>query len=186
MRTTSPPRSTSLAAPKSTSTSPAMTRSPRSSSAAPTWDPAPTMPPPIQRSSPEPVAATSWCHPQSAATPPGKPQTQPAFQTVDQDHDNDGVDNGVEYFLGGNTVTTGFTPLPGPVSGAVTWVKSSTYTGGPSTPASKCKAPPTSRTGSTLPRAEPRELRARFTSSPATTSPTRCPPARAKPSSACS
>jgi autotransporter-associated beta strand protein len=50
-------------------------------------------------------------------------------QTVDQDHDNDGVDNGVEYFLGGNTITTGFTPLPVPVSGAVTWVKAASYTG---------------------------------------------------------
>jgi len=50
-------------------------------------------------------------------------------QTVDQDHDNDGVDNGVEYFLGGNTNTTGFTALPVPVGGAVTWVKAASYTG---------------------------------------------------------
>jgi autotransporter-associated beta strand protein len=50
-------------------------------------------------------------------------------QTVDGDHDNDGVDNGVEYFLGGNTNTTGFTALPAPVSGAVTWTKAATYTG---------------------------------------------------------
>jgi autotransporter-associated beta strand protein len=50
-------------------------------------------------------------------------------QTVDQDHDNDGVDNGVEYFLGGNTNTTGFTALPAPVGGAVTWTKAATYTG---------------------------------------------------------
>ena len=50
-------------------------------------------------------------------------------QTVDQDHDNDGVKNGIEYFLGGNTVTTGFTALPGPVAGAVTWPKAATYTG---------------------------------------------------------
>jgi autotransporter-associated beta strand protein len=50
-------------------------------------------------------------------------------QTVDQDHDNDGVDNGVEYFLGGNTNTTGFTALPAPASGAVTWVKGASYTG---------------------------------------------------------
>jgi hypothetical protein len=28
------------------------------------------------------------------------------------DHDNDGVANGIEYFLGGNTNTTGTTPLP--------------------------------------------------------------------------
>ena len=50
-------------------------------------------------------------------------------QTVDQDHDNDGVDNGIEYFLGGNSVTTGFTALPSPVSGAVTWSKDTSYTG---------------------------------------------------------
>jgi hypothetical protein len=50
-------------------------------------------------------------------------------QTVDQDHDNDGVDNGVEYFLGGNTNTTGFTALPAPASGAVTWTKAATYNG---------------------------------------------------------
>lgn len=50
-------------------------------------------------------------------------------QTVDQDHDNDGVKNGIEYFLGGNTVTTGFTTQPAPVAGAVTWTKAATYTG---------------------------------------------------------
>ncbi|MEI6606341.1 MAG: glycine-rich domain-containing protein, partial [Verrucomicrobiota bacterium] len=36
-------------------------------------------------------------------------------QTMDQDHDHDGVPNGIEYFLGGNTNTTGFTTLPGVV-----------------------------------------------------------------------
>jgi autotransporter-associated beta strand protein len=50
-------------------------------------------------------------------------------QTVDQDHDNDGVDNGIEYFLGGNAVTTGFTVLPVPVGGFVTWTKAAGYTG---------------------------------------------------------
>ena len=50
-------------------------------------------------------------------------------QTVDQDHDNDGVKNGIEYFLGGTANTTGFTALPGPVAGAVTWPKAATYTG---------------------------------------------------------
>ena len=43
--------------------------------------------------------------------------------TLDEDHDNDGVDNGTEYFLGGNTSTTGFTPLPGPTNNSVTWTK---------------------------------------------------------------
>ena len=48
-------------------------------------------------------------------------------QTMDQDHDNDGVPNGVEYFLGGSGNTTGFTALPGVVDTAgtlsVTWTK---------------------------------------------------------------
>ena len=51
-------------------------------------------------------------------------------QTMDLDHDNDGVANGVEYFLGGNTNTTGFTPLPGVTNTAgtlsVTWTKAAT------------------------------------------------------------
>jgi autotransporter-associated beta strand protein len=49
------------------------------------------------------------------------------------DHDNDGVSNGIEYFLGGATNTTGFTPLPGVTNTAgtlsVTWTKGSGYTG---------------------------------------------------------
>ncbi|MEI6605074.1 MAG: autotransporter-associated beta strand repeat-containing protein, partial [Verrucomicrobiota bacterium] len=53
--------------------------------------------------------------------------------TINQDHDNDGVTNGIEYFLGGNTDTTGFTPLP-PVDNtggtlSVTWTKAATYPG---------------------------------------------------------
>ena len=54
-------------------------------------------------------------------------------QTMAQDHDNDGVPNGIEYFLGGNTNTTGFTKLPGVVNNAgtlsITWTKASDYTG---------------------------------------------------------
>jgi hypothetical protein len=54
-------------------------------------------------------------------------------QTMAQDHDNDGVSNGIEYFLGGNTNTTGFTALPGVVNTAgtlsVTWIKAAGYTG---------------------------------------------------------
>jgi hypothetical protein len=55
-------------------------------------------------------------------------------QTLDLDHDGDGVSNGIEYFLGGsNGNTTGFTALPA-VSNTggtlgVTWTKASSYTG---------------------------------------------------------
>jgi autotransporter-associated beta strand protein len=49
------------------------------------------------------------------------------------DHDNDGVVNGIEYFLGGNSNTTGQTILPGITNTSntysITWVKSSTYQG---------------------------------------------------------
>jgi hypothetical protein len=57
-------------------------------------------------------------------------------QTIGEDHDQDGVSNGVEYFLGGpNGNTTGFTALPGvakdPGTGAlsVTWTHAADYTG---------------------------------------------------------
>ena len=54
-------------------------------------------------------------------------------QTMEQDHDKDGVPNGIEYFVGGNANTTGFTPLPGVVKTAgglgVTWTKASDYAG---------------------------------------------------------
>lgn len=49
------------------------------------------------------------------------------------DHDNDGVSNGIEYFLGGKTNTAGFTPLPGVARNgeilSVTWTKSADYAG---------------------------------------------------------
>ncbi len=49
------------------------------------------------------------------------------------DHDNDGVANGIEYFLGGNSNTTGTTPLPGVTNTSgtlsITWTKSATYPG---------------------------------------------------------
>jgi len=49
------------------------------------------------------------------------------------DHDNDGVANGIEYFLGGNSNTTGTTPLPAVTNTSgtlsITWTKSSTYPG---------------------------------------------------------
>lgn len=53
---------------------------------------------------------------------------------MDEDHDNDGVTNGVEYFIGGPTGnTTGFTALPGVTNTggilSVTWTKAAGYTG---------------------------------------------------------
>lgn len=55
-------------------------------------------------------------------------------QTLDQDHDNDGVKNGIEYFLGGpNGNTSGFTAVPGVTNTAgtfsITWTKAVSYTG---------------------------------------------------------
>jgi autotransporter-associated beta strand protein len=54
-------------------------------------------------------------------------------QAENLDHDNDGVPNGVEFFLGGTTDTTGFTPLPGVTDSSgtlsVTWTKGATYLG---------------------------------------------------------
>ena len=54
-------------------------------------------------------------------------------QAINLDHDNDGVSNGVEYFLGGSSNTTGFTPVPGVVNTAgtlsITWTKAASYTG---------------------------------------------------------
>ena len=48
-------------------------------------------------------------------------------QTVDQDHDFDGVQNGIEYFMGlsGNA----FTPNPAVTSGAVSWPMGASYAG---------------------------------------------------------
>jgi autotransporter-associated beta strand protein len=56
-----------------------------------------------------------------------------AGANLNDDHDNDGVSNGVEYFIGGPTLptanTTGFTSLPGVTSNTVTWTKASAYAG---------------------------------------------------------
>ena len=57
-----------------------------------------------------------------------------AGANLNDDHDNDGVDNGVEYFMGGpNGNTTGFTALPGVTNTggilSVTWTKAGDYTG---------------------------------------------------------
>ena len=52
---------------------------------------------------------------------------------LEEDHDNDGVTNGIEYFIGGATNTTGFTVLPGVINTggvlSVTWNKAAGYTG---------------------------------------------------------
>jgi fibronectin-binding autotransporter adhesin len=48
-------------------------------------------------------------------------------QTMDEDHDGDGVDNGVEYFMG--ETGSSFTTNPAPVSGTVTWPMGATFTG---------------------------------------------------------
>jgi autotransporter-associated beta strand protein len=52
---------------------------------------------------------------------------------INADHDNDSVPNGIEYFLGGATDTSGFTPLPGVTAtgGAlsVTWTMAADYAG---------------------------------------------------------
>jgi fibronectin type 3 domain-containing protein len=52
---------------------------------------------------------------------------------LDEDHDGDDVANGVEFFLGGNSNTTGFTPLPGVDNTggtlSVTWTKAADYGG---------------------------------------------------------
>lgn len=48
-------------------------------------------------------------------------------QTADLDFDNDGVSNGVEYFMG--ETGTSFTPNPGIVAGTITWPKDSGFVG---------------------------------------------------------
>jgi fibronectin-binding autotransporter adhesin len=52
---------------------------------------------------------------------------------LDLDHDGDGVPNGVEYFFGGASATTGFTLLPIAINAAatpsVTWTKAASYAG---------------------------------------------------------
>jgi autotransporter-associated beta strand protein len=54
--------------------------------------------------------------------------------TIASDHDNDGVPDGIEYFLGGpNGNTTGQTTLPGITNNSgtlsITWTKAATYPG---------------------------------------------------------
>ena len=53
--------------------------------------------------------------------------------SITADHDNDGVPDGVEYFLGGTSNTTGQTVLPGVTNTSgiltITWTKAATYLG---------------------------------------------------------
>jgi autotransporter-associated beta strand protein len=53
--------------------------------------------------------------------------------TFSGDHDNDGVPNGIEYFLGGTSNTTGQTPLPSIVESSgtlsITWTKAPGHLG---------------------------------------------------------
>jgi autotransporter-associated beta strand protein len=48
-------------------------------------------------------------------------------QTVSQDHDNDGITNGIEYFMG--LSGSAFTANPGVVAGKVSWPKGAAYIG---------------------------------------------------------
>ena len=57
-----------------------------------------------------------------------------AAGTIATDHDNDGVPNGIEYFLGGpNGNTTGQTTLPSIINSSgtlsITWIKGTGYPG---------------------------------------------------------
>jgi autotransporter-associated beta strand protein len=56
-----------------------------------------------------------------------------ASGSIASDHDNDGVPDGIEYFLGGTSNTTGPTILPGIVNSSgtlsITWIKGSGYPG---------------------------------------------------------
>ncbi|MEO5912774.1 MAG: autotransporter-associated beta strand repeat-containing protein [Luteolibacter sp.] len=59
---------------------------------------------------------TTWANANGATT-----------QTMDLDHDNDGVDNGIEYFMGQTGST--FTANPAAVGGTITWPMGANYTG---------------------------------------------------------
>lgn len=48
-------------------------------------------------------------------------------QTVDQDHDGDGVANGIEYFMGQSG--SGFTAMPAIAGNSITWPMATGYTG---------------------------------------------------------
>jgi autotransporter-associated beta strand protein len=50
-------------------------------------------------------------------------------QAIDLDHDNDGVANGVEYFLSGPADSSSFTSLPPVIGNSVTWIIGAGYNG---------------------------------------------------------
>jgi autotransporter-associated beta strand protein len=50
-------------------------------------------------------------------------------QSIDLDHDGDGVQNGVEYFLSGPVDSSTFTSLPPVIGNSVTWVIGAGYNG---------------------------------------------------------
>ncbi len=63
---------------------------------------------------------------------PGYPAWQAANDTTQPpggDHDGDGIANRLEWFFGGSTSTTGFTPLPAAQNNAITWTKAGTFPG---------------------------------------------------------
>jgi alpha-galactosidase len=73
---------------------------------------------------------------EAGATPTGFASWQSANAAtgaLDEDHDNDGVANGVEWFLKGSSNSTGFTALPGVTDTggtfSITWTKDATFTG---------------------------------------------------------
>jgi hypothetical protein len=66
------------------------------------------------------VAATTGFSAWATANAPG--------QTADQDHDNDGVKNGIEYFMGQSG--SSFTAMPGlDATNTVTWAMDPAYVG---------------------------------------------------------
>ncbi len=69
----------------------------------------------------------------TAATYASWQATNGSTTAFNADHDQDGVPNGIEFFLGGSSNTTGFTALPPIVNTAgtlsITWAKSSSYAG---------------------------------------------------------
>jgi hypothetical protein len=71
----------------------------------------------VQTSSPPVLAYSTWANANNATG-----------QTPDQDHDNDGVDNGIEYFMG--ETGSSFTAMPGlDGDNKVTWPMDPDYAG---------------------------------------------------------
>ena len=72
------------------------------------------------------VRSSRYTTVESADSPRAATANAPG-QTIGEDHDGDGVDNGVEYFMGHSG--SAFTANPAPAGGVVTWLMSSQYTG---------------------------------------------------------